>query len=402
MCKLIRWVLFFLAVCSCQAPLFDTAPRSGNPYSAHPPVRPGESTDSLSMLPSLYATAVCYPDSVDWRAGEDGAAMLFLLREGKEVLRVPVSGRASAYRHRIMKGQLWTDYCEKGQTVVCCNGEERFRFAGEEVLGGFWVQDDRVYTLGQRAGGGGISFRIDGTECFSSQNGVLMNAADGGGWEGGAFSIDTTGIYYAYGVPVRKQEAVAWEYRIMKEDRVEKILPPSADCRVYDIRVWNGMVYRFEDRGGVLCLVKGETYLNLSFLPGEVPHYCKLVPAGDRMLLKGYSYRPHFTYWLRDQDDLVCAVSGGHAVSELAMDGDDYGYLLENDDGSVLGVYLGQEAVVLSKGRHVLTSSRCVQYRKQLFGAALTAVQGQRHLLVRDRDTLALRFNGYFTSIQID
>ena len=94
-------------------------------------------------------------------------------------------------------------------------------------------------------------------------------------------------------------------------------------------------------------------------------------------------------------------MSGGHPVSDLVMDGDDYGYLLENDAGRILGVFLGQDAVVMN-GRHVLTGSRCVQFRKQTFGVALTAAEGNRHMLIRDRDTTVLRFNGYFTSIQID
>ena len=45
---------------------------------------------------------------------------------------------------------------------------------------------------------------------------------------------------------------------------------------------------------------------------------------------------------------------------------------------------------------------------KSLLGLVLVlvvlicAAEGKRHLLIRDRDTTALRFNGYFTSIQID
>lgn len=406
MCKLIRWVLFSLAVLSCQPPLFDALPRSGNPYvtdtGRSPAGKPPDDPEPPAPQVSLYTTVVCYPDSVDWRAGEGEETMLFLLKDGNELLRIPMGGRPEAHRHRIIKGQLWTDRCENGQMVVSCNGEERFRFPGEEVFNGFWVAGDHVYTLGQRAGGGGICFRINGTERFSSASGVLLNGPDEHEWDGGAFSVDTSGVYYAYGIPLREEERVSWEYRVMKEDRVEKTLPASADCQVYDIRVWNGMVYRFEDRSGTLCLVKGENYLTLSLLPGEVPHYCKLVPAGGRMLLKGYSYRPGFTYWYRDQNNLVRAVSGGHPVSDLVMDGDDYGYLLENDAGRILGVFLGQDAVLLSKGRHVLTSSRCVQLRKHTFGVALTAAEGTRHMLIRDHDTTVLRFNGYFTSLQID
>ncbi len=405
MCKLIRWVLFSLAVLSCQPPLFDSLPRSGNPYGSgagrSATGKPEEAEPSGPEV-SLYATAVCFPDTVDWRAGGDTEAMLFLLKDGNELVRVPMRGRPEAYRHRIIHGELWTDHYEKGQMVVSCNGEERLRFPGEEVFNGFWVVDDQIYTLGQRPGGGGICFRINGKECFSSASGVILNGADEHEWDGGAFSVDTAGIYYTYGVPVFKQDKMNWEYRVMKEDQVEKVIPASADCQVYDIRVHNGTIYRFENRGGALCLVKGETYLTLSFSPGETPHNGKLVPIGGRILLKGYSYKPAYTYWLRDQDGTVCYVSSPYVVRDLVMDGDNYGSVSEYDDGSVLSVFLNREVVLSAGGRFTLTSSRCMQFRKNTFGVALTATTGKRHMLVRDRDTTALRFNGYFTSLQID
>jgi hypothetical protein len=351
---------------------------------------------------SLYATAVCFPDTVDWRAGDVGESMLFLLKNGDEVLRIPMNGRPESYRHRIIRGELWTDRYENGQMVVSCNGEERFRFQGEEVFNGFWVVDGQIYTLGQRPGGGGLSFRVNGQERFSSESGVLLNGPDETEWDGGAFCFDTSGIYYTYGVPILKEEQVNWEYRIMKEAQVEKVVPASDDCQVYDIRVWNGTIYRFEKRGNNTCLVKGETYLTLPFPPDEVSHNCKLVPGDDRILVKGYSYTPTFTYWLRDQSGTVFSVGSPYVLRTLVKDGDDYGYVSEYDDGSTLGVFINREVVLMAKGRFTLTSSRCVQFRKKIFGAALTATQGKRQMLIHNRDTIALRFNGYFTSIQID
>ena len=69
--------------------------------------------------------------------------------------------------------------------VVSCNGEERFRFPGEEVFNGFWVIDGQLYTLGQRPGGGGLCFRVNGQERFSSESGVLLNGPDEVEWDGG-------------------------------------------------------------------------------------------------------------------------------------------------------------------------------------------------------------------------
>ena len=120
------------------------------------------------------------------------------------------------------------------------------------------------------------------------------------------------------------------------------------------------------------------------------------------MLLKGYSYRPVFTYWYREPDCLVCSVLGQPAVRELVMDGDRYAYVQENRMGNVQGVYLDQKPVYVSAGRHTLTSTRCMQFRKGTLGVALTADTGNRHMLIHNTDTVAVRFNGYFTSVLID
>lgn len=403
MCKLIRWVCLTLAVLSCRPALFETPPRSARPYgSGGTAQRPVEEPEPpAEPVINLYASAYCFPDSVDWRAGAPSSGSLLLLKNGAELLRLPTEGKLEPDRHRIVKGKLWTDRCENGQMIVSCNGQERFRFAGEEVFNGFWVDDDRVYTLGQRPGGG-VTFRVNGQERFSSGNGLLLNGPEEAHWEGGAFCVDTGGIYYAYGVPIRKQNQVTWEYRVMNGERTEKTVPLGEGCQMYDIRVWNGTVYRVENRYGALYMVKGENNLFVSLQSGEAPHYCKLVPAGDRMLLKGYSYRPAFTYWFREPDDLVLAVTGKPVVSELVMDGEHHGYLQENAAGNILGVYWDKDLVFRSDGRHTLTSSRCVQLKKQTFGVALTAATGRRHMLIRQTDTLTIRFNGYFTSVQID
>lgn len=402
--KLIRWVCLGLAVLSCQPPLFELPPRSGRTYDSgravpqHPAENPDEPAEQGIHL---YASAVCYPDSVDWRNGEPADGQLILLRDQRELLRMPLSRQTEPDRHRIVKGQLWTDRCENGQMVVSCNGQERFRFAGEEIFNGFWVNGEQVYTLGQRPGGG-ICFRVNGQERFSSGSGNVLNGPDDADWETGAFSVDTGGIYYAYSLPVRVQDQVSWEYRVMKEEQTVMTIPANPDCQVYDIRVRDGIVYRVEKRGGTLCLLKGETCLILTLLVGEVLHNCKLVPVGDQMLLKGYSYRPVFTYWYREPDCLVCSVLGQAVVRELVMDGDRYAYVQENRMGNIQGVYLDQKPVYVSAGRHTLTSTRCMQFRKGTLGVALTADTGNRHMLIHNTDTVAVRFNGYFTSVLID
>ena len=131
-----------------------------------------------------------------------------LYADGKVIARAPAD--PDPERHRARQGHLWTDRIDGKETVIFRDGEELFRFPGEELLRGFLIKDGKVHTLGQRPGNGGICYRIDGREVFSAPAGRIVGSASSPHWDAGAFSADSSGIYYAYGIPFVHSGNTSW------------------------------------------------------------------------------------------------------------------------------------------------------------------------------------------------
>ncbi len=406
--KLFRFFLLPLAVVSCQNPLFENTPRSDPNGSGRDStvVLPPEEEDPPA--PDLYASAFIYPEGVDWK--NPGQADIVLFKNGEEVLRVAVEGRPEPDRHRISEGRLWTDACDGQEVVVSCDGKERFRYEGDELLRGFLAVNGIAYTLGQRQGKGGLSFRINGQERFSSPVGTILDGPEDSEWEGGAFSRDTSGVYYTYGIPIWKGEQLQWEYHVMHEDETLMLIPAGSIVGgLYDIRVHDGTVYRSELRSSVrssYCLIKDNNIQEIEMGPTEVPHHLKLVPGDGKLLLKGYSTGisggKTYCYWLRDVSRVVSMATDNQPILELLTDGTHTAYLVEGPEHTVRTLYLDKENIPFTSDRFQLPSRRCAQYRKGVLGIALSNPSKGEHLLIRDREVTTLHFNGCFTSLQID
>ena len=411
MCKLIRLFLLSLAVVSCQKPLFSNLPRSLSRDEERQPRKDSTVTPALpeeEALPDLYASAFVFPDGVDWQdeSPEEGEIVLF--KNGKPLVRVPFSGPPEPDRHRISDGRLWTDSCDGQEVIVSRDGMERFRFAGDELFRGFLVVNGIVYTLGQRQGNEGLCFRVNGEERFSAPTGTILGGPDDSEWEGGAFSRDTAGVCYTYGIPFRKGDRLQWEYRVMREDEICKIIPAGSVDAIFDIRVHDGIVYRSELRTSIrdsYCLVKDETYYTVEMASSEVPHYCKLVPVDGSLLLKGYSTgissSKKYTFWLRDPAEIRHIAIDNQPIRDMASDGKHTAYLVESPEGLVRSAYLDAEQITFTSDRYRLPYARCLQMKKGCLGLALSSPDGQEHLLVRNKEAVKLQFNGCFTSVQI-
>ena len=405
--KLIPILILLSAALSCRKSLFDQPPRSDQ--------QGGSGRDTLALDPSapvpepdLYATAFCFPDEADWQAGETEGAEIVVFKNGEEKLRVPVQGRPDPDRHRLGHGRLWTDVCDGREVVVSRDGTERFRYEGDELLRGFLATTNFVYTLGQRQGREGFSFRVNGEERFSSPTGTILGGPDDSEWEGGAFCHDTSGVYYTYGIPIRRGDNISWEYRIMREDEPFKTFPAGYTGPIFDIRVHEGTIYRSERRIGMenaFFLVRGDTYYTVDMGVGVVPHHCKLVPVGGRLFLKGYStgrlQAGKYAYWLRDVQNVRFIVQADLPVSDLVSDGEHIAHLTEGPSGTVRSIFLDKQQIPVTPDRFNLPSSRCVALRSGILGVALSCPEKNEHLLIRNRETTRLQFNGYFTSIEI-
>jgi hypothetical protein len=125
-----------------------------------------------------YAVGVDYPQGYDWRSDAEKGSVrcsLVVFADGVPMMKVPVGDEyevsSDPDMHRVIGGDLYTDFSTLDETVIKRNGEELLRYHGREMIVGMAVEGESVYTLGVPRFGGGFAFRKDGA--------VLLQRADG-------------------------------------------------------------------------------------------------------------------------------------------------------------------------------------------------------------------------------
>ena len=116
-----------------------------------------------------YAVGVDYPQEYDWRADMEKGSVrcsLVVFADGVPMMKVPVGDEyevsSDPDMHRVLGGNLYTDYSTSDETVIKRNGEELVRYQGREMIVGMAVEGESVYTLGVPRSGEGFAFRKDG------------------------------------------------------------------------------------------------------------------------------------------------------------------------------------------------------------------------------------------------
>ena len=395
------------ALISCQQPLFDAPPRwYGGTRRAREKVQ--DAADSSALNPSsgkvVYVTAIRFPDWANWRDGDFRGAEAVLFRDSVEIACAPAGNRPDADRVRQWDGHLWSDIADEGHTIIYKDGKEAFTIPDEELFRGFLIENGNVHTLGQRPGGRGLCYRVNGEALFSTSAGSALGSPSDREWPGGALMQDSTGVYYTYGIPFFSGSKVTMEYHTMKGADEIKEVRETGTGAIYDIRVWNGTVFRSERRNASsqsLCMVMEDMYLAIDIWEDEDIHECKLVPAKGTIAIKGYSESEGYNrmYWIRFRDGNYIT-DKTYGAQDLYLDG--YVTAVVTLDGGLVSKILKDYTFhPVEPGKYKLTSSRCACLKDNFFAVALSHSTGSRHILSLDGRKVEMDFNGFFTSITI-
>lgn len=128
-----------------------------------------------------FITGLDYPDGYDWRADPEKGVVkcsLVVFCDGIPVMKVPVGKEYEVSpdpdMHRIIDGDLYTDYSTSDETVIKKNGKELFRYGGREMILGMTVSKGSIYTLGQPRNGEGFTYRKDGVPIIERRQGFAF------------------------------------------------------------------------------------------------------------------------------------------------------------------------------------------------------------------------------------
>lgn len=186
-----------------------------------------------------YLTGVDYPEGYDWRADAEVGTVkcsLVVYANGVPMMKVPAG---DAYEtssdpdmHRVIDGDLYTDYSSDSTTVIKKNGKLLFRYPGREMMVGMAVEGDDVYTLGQSRSGRGFSYRKNGELLFEHPSGRLFDH----------FEKSASGCSFAYSEEISLSERIVERYYIYSEDSVRQIAVREDVKKVWDVLITDGDV----------------------------------------------------------------------------------------------------------------------------------------------------------------
>lgn len=369
-----------------------------------------ETADTTQTLPEpeedpsvLWISGVEYPLGYDWQrdtAYGQVDARLVLLKNGVRVLEIPVGEQhesgSDPDMHRICGGHLYTDYSSGTETVIRRDGKVLFRFAGREMMAGFLVRGETVWTLGvSRSTGKGLVLRKDGKEVFSDPEGQLPPGFTNAAFEGGLLHLDGDEMYFFYHTGSR------WFQ--VREQFAEPVALGGTMSEVHDIRHIGGKtVIAGRTPSYALALSEGGYVRPCTLSSGAFARNVSLVPVGDgRYFLKGEAVRGSVTVptvWTSEGYEYLSAAG---PVLDFCIEDGYAAYVSAGYDGvpssfSVNGVQTPIE------GRNHFISNRCALLHNGVFYLLLTPMDHvEPPFLLIDGVRKEIPLNGYLTGMGI-
>ena len=242
----------------------------------------------VKVRDTLYVTGVEYPEGYDWYQDSEYGEVrcfIFLEKEGKKILRVPVGYEyetaSDADMHRCFDGHLYTDYSSDTETVVKRDGHEIFRYDGREMLVSFYVKDESVYTLGvARSGETGLTLRKNGKVEAFYETGVLLSG----------FREDAGRLTFAF-FQGSDYSPSCFEYYVYDEGKIRAFAEGQDVRNVLDAIVHNGeicYVAECNDISGCkyYCYC-GDNVFNLDTGIYKYMEYARLMPSSSSVTVGG-------------------------------------------------------------------------------------------------------------------
>lgn len=226
-----------------------------------------------------YLTGMDYPEGYDWRADAEVGMVkcsLVVYANGVPMMKVPVGDAyetsSAPDMHRLIDGDLYTDYSADSTTVIKKNGKLLFRYSGREMMVGMAVDGDDVYTLGQSRSGRGFSYRKNGEILFEHPSGRLFDH----------FEKSAAVVFFAYSEEILFSGRLIERYYVYSEDSVRQIAVREDVKKVWDVAVTDGTVRYLASLVGISnpVLIHGDDSMAvLDVSNGSSVKSCRFVPG---------------------------------------------------------------------------------------------------------------------------
>lgn len=368
----------------------------------------GGSGGEAEKVKELYVTGVEYPEGYDWHSDTDYAHVactLFLMKGDERILELPVGDShmisADPDMHRCFGGHLYTDFSTDSETIVMKDGTELFRYPDREMICGFQVAGDDIYTLGAPRDGDGWTLRKNGVITMVKTAGYLMTD----------LRMDGADMWFAYADPIGYGNGETRRRCYLVVDGNAAPVGASEDIEtVDDILLYGGKTYFTARLKGmpehvVYC---GDEMHALELGSGTETKDCRVYyDGGNDIYVSGLKYIEVSGY-LKTMWKNYGSRFNYSSGSEVGyyLDGDIMNYVLSYDQGGKRGTKLYRDCINVNIGEaeqeYMFLGASAACAGDGHFHVALHPVAaGTEPALFSDSEITRYGFNGYFTSLSL-
>jgi hypothetical protein len=346
-----------------------------------------------------YITALDYQKGYDWKSDssrESVKCSLVVYADGKLIMKVPVGDvyevSADPDMHRIIDGQLYTDYSTDLETVIKKNGATLFRYQGREAICGIAVRSDDVYTLGQNRSGDGFAYRKNGEVLFSRPSGVVM----------GRLRTADDSLCFAYFDRIQSADGPVERYYSVCEGKVTQIAVRDDIKKVWDVAAYGGDIIYLASLTGVSApvLVSKNGMIALSMPSSLTLVSCRMNVLLDGIFVEGVltdGNQVQSVLW--NEDSRYTLFQKGLTFSAMCKGDDVVHCTLNPASGAGVGlIYRGGETLAMPLG-YACMSRSAMDFSSGMLSVGLSSMIGGKPILWVDGQTKELDVNGYISSI---
>ena len=344
-----------------------------------------------------YVTGFDYPEGYDWMSDPEAGSVkcsLVVYANAVPMLKVPVGMEyqtsADPDMHRMIDGDLYTDFSTDSMTVIKKNGRYLFSYPGREMIVSMHVDSTGVYTLGQSRNGEGFTYRKNGDLLYERAKGNLI----------GCRTVVENGIAFFEKVAGSDIE----RYYLYRGGEVSQIAVREDINKVWDVAVFNGDVYYIATLTGIThpVLVCGEDMYMLDFPLSSKVTSCCFVQADD-VLIEGVFATTNgiLTSGLWRKGMRECMFPAGMTVWTSHVDDGGISCLLSHYATGDLKISRCGEICALPEGYTVMGTAPLAMV-DGILHVGLTSLEGEEPAVWMDGEIRKLGFNGYISSLSVN
>lgn len=349
-----------------------------------------------------YATGFDYPEGYDWKTDSavgEVRCSLIVFANGVPMMKIPVGSEYEVSpdpdMHRMIAGDVYTDYSTDSETVIKRNGETLFRYEGREMMIGMDVVEDDVYTLGQSRSGQGFSYRKNGELIYKNQAGSLFDH----------FLRDSCGHSFAYAETVSSSSDAVERYYAYVEGEVRQIAVREDLKKVWDVCFDGDKVCFIASLVGInnpvivsdhgieaLHIQSGYTMITGRFISDSYD-------GNVEMVLNDEKYKVRCGIWKECQPEYLFAP--GMTIFSTYRYDEGIHCIVNLNGGSGVVIYREGDIYNVTENYAVM-GSRPLAMVDGILHVGLTSLSGKDPVVWKDGDMQQLKMNGYISSITVD